>query len=276
MKYFVIDNFISNELCEKLIFDATKVQNDHIKVLNDRMLLPSTSISFSNLKKNSLNWKKLDDHLSSQKFLQELCKKLNINDENYIVTNFFQKSTYSKLHNIYKHMNNNKVVNVSTFGLIFYFFFRLFRNLTRIFKYKFSYQNYVELLYDYSKSPNGYFREIHRDSDSRTVVFLLYLNELDKGATGGELNFYEFKDKNIKIPSQPSYEECNLIKSIPPKAGRLVAFLNSHDSLHSVSLLKNHEGYRHFLYGSFTLLGKKNPLIKNNTNSLKTNFNIFD
>ena len=64
MKYFVIDNFISNELCEKLTFDATKVQDGHIKVLNDRMLLPSTSISFSNLKKNSLNWKKLDDHLS--------------------------------------------------------------------------------------------------------------------------------------------------------------------------------------------------------------------
>ena len=45
----------------------------------------------------------------------------------------------------------------------------------------------MELLYDYSISPNGYFREIHRDSDARTIVFLIYLNDLSSEGTGGDL-----------------------------------------------------------------------------------------
>jgi len=67
-----------------------------------------------------------------------------------------------------------------------------------------------------------------------------------------------------------------LEKSIPPKTGTLVTFLNSHDSLHSVSKMKNHIGQRHFLYGSFTLLGKKNSFLRNSIGNLKTNFNIFE
>ena len=132
------------------------------------------------------------------------------------------------------------------------------------------------MLYDYSKSPNGYKREIHRDSDSRTIVFLIYLNSLSSKGSGGDLRLYKFNDENKKIPSRPLRENCTILETIPPKPGRLVTFLNSHDSLHDVDEMRNHDGYRHFLYGSFTLLGKKNPLIKNSEGNLKTNFNIFD
>jgi Rps23 Pro-64 3,4-dihydroxylase Tpa1-like proline 4-hydroxylase len=105
---------------------------------------------------------------------------------------------------------------------------------------------------------------------------LLYLNSLSPEASGGELKLFKYKKIREKIPAQPKEQDCELIELIPPKAGRLVVFLNSHDSLHSVSEMKNHNGYRHFLYGSFTLLGKKNSFLKNSVGSLKTNFNIFE
>ena len=67
----------------------------------------------------------------------------------------------------------------------------------------------MELLYDYSISPNGYFREIARDSDARTIVFLIYLNDLSSEGTGGDLKFYKdlktIRD-NLKMPSQPNSE----------------------------------------------------------------------
>ena len=46
--------------------------------------------------------------------------------------------------------------------------------------------------------------------------------------------------------------------------------------LHSVSEMNNFNGFRYFLYGSFTLLGKKNSFLKKSKNNLKTNFNIFE
>ena len=164
---------------------------------------------------------------------------------------------------------------IGNLGLGFYILFKSLRSIYRVLKYKFRFDNYVELLYDYSKSPNGYKREIHRDSDSRTIVFLLYLNILDESATGGDLTLYKYR-KSGQIPAQPNSQDCETIENIPPQPGRLVIFLNSHDSLHSVNEMKNHQGYRHFLYGSFTLLGKKNPLLKNSIGNLPTNFNIFD
>ena len=56
----------------------------------------------------------------------------------------------------------------------------------------------------------------------------------------------------------------------------MVIFLNSEYSFHSVEEMVNHTEYRHFIYGSFTLLGKKNPLLKNNSEKFKTEFHLFD
>ena len=69
---------------------------------------------------------------------------------------------------------------------------------------------------------------------------------------------------------------CEIIEKISPKPGRLVVFLNSHKSLHAVSEMKNHKGLRHFLYGSFTLLGKKNQFLSKSHGSLSTEYNLFD
>ena len=42
----------------------------------------------------------------------------------------------------------------------------------------------------------------------------------------------------------------------------MVFFLNSDDSLHSVEKMSGHSDYRYFIYGSFTLLGKKKSFNK--------------
>jgi len=276
MKYKVIDNFLEKKNCERLINDAEKFsKNDHIKVLNERMLLPSTSFGYLNLLEKSSAWDELQKKLNSEEFLKLLLENLNLKENYFKITNFFYSKNPHFLLKKFKELNSKKISMIGNLNLIFYIIFKIFRSIYRILKYKFRLTNYVELLYDYSKSPNGYKREIHRDSDSRTIVFLLYLNSLDKNASGGDLTLFKYVKSNL-IPARPDPSECEIIKSIPPEPGRLVIFLNSHDSLHSVNEMKNNNDYRHFLYGSFTLLGKKNQLLRNSIGNLKTNFNIFD
>ena len=40
-------------------------------------------------------------------------------------------------------------------------------------------------------------------------------------------------------------------------------FLNENDSYHAVSKIKNLDGFRHFIYGGYTILSPKNPFITN-------------
>ncbi len=56
----------------------------------------------------------------------------------------------------------------------------------------------------------GYVREIHRDSDARHVVFLLYLNDFPEKGEGGELNLFEYtgKRKHEPGPQTSSRELC--------------------------------------------------------------------
>ena len=50
MNYKILENFIDTSLCYDLIKDAdTFSGNDHIQVLNNRLLLPSSSLSFFRL-----------------------------------------------------------------------------------------------------------------------------------------------------------------------------------------------------------------------------------
>ena len=277
MHYKILENFLNKEFCESLINDAnTFSKNDQISVLNNRLILPSSSLSFLNLLKKSPSWKKLHTRLNSQIFLDTLLNQLNLKKKDFTVTNFFFNEKPNILQKKYKHLNSKSISTIGNINLTFYIFYKFYRFFIRKIKYTFSIKNYVELLYDFSKSPNGYKREIHRDSDSRTIVFLIYLNELDKDGLGGDLKLHQYKKTNSMIPAQPSAEDCSLIQTIPPKTGRLVTFLNSHDSLHSVSEMNNFNGFRYFLYGSFTLLGKKNSFLKKSKNNLKTNFNIFE
>ena len=263
MNHKILHQNLEEKTCQTLIDEAKKYsENSHIKVQNNRLILPSSGLDFLKLIEKSISWKNLHDKLNSKEFLNTLTSALNIKNHDYIVTNFFFNTKPSNLLKRYKKINSRKLSTVGNINLIFYLFFKIYKFLIKKVKFSFTRKKFVELLYDYSISPNGYFREIHRDSDARTIVFLIYLNDLSSEGTGGDLKFYRYIKENNKIPSQPNSEDCELIKSIPPKTGRLVTFLNSHESLHSVGKMENYNGLRHFLYGSFTLLSKKMILLK--------------
>ena len=279
MKYKVIDNFISKYDCDALIKHSIKYLNDDdfLGILNNRKSITSSNPNYISLLRKSIHWKKLHEKINSQHFLDFIQNELNIDNKyQFKITNFFFDEKPNLFLQKYKALNQLKVASLNFKSLIKYIFYRFYRNLTRILKYKYTKKNYVELIYDYSISPNGYKREIHRDSDARTFVFLLYLNTLSDSGEGGNLEIYKYKNSKDKIPSQPKFDECKIIESISPKPGRLVIFLNSHDSLHSVSEMKNYNEYRHFLYGSFTLLAKKNIHLKKSLGSLPTDYNLLD
>ena len=110
-------------------------------------------------------------------------------------------------------------------------------------------------LFDYSFSSNGYGREIHRDSDNRLIVVLLYLNDLDQSTLGGDLEIYKIKKEKIEqniYPPQPNKKDCDLEYIIKPKKGRLVMFVNQFNSYHGVSEMTDDKRGRHFIYGGFT------------------------
>jgi len=280
IKYKIIDNFLNAKECENLIYDAEKTLNNsgNRQVLNNnREITSSTSIEFYKILSNSINWKSVNSKLCSQQFHDDCFKKLNENSKKFILTDFYNLNNLNKLRKKFKELQNKKVGFLTTFALIKIIFYRLYLSSYKFLKYKLSSKFFVELIYDYSKAKNGYKREIHRDSDSRTLIFLLYLNDLDPNAKGGSLNVYEYLDKKKEdLPSRPNTEDCKLVETIKPTKGTLVIFLNADDSFHSVEEMVGHKDYRYFIYGSFTLLGKRNPILKNKNNKLKTDFHLFD
>ena len=106
------------------------------------------------------------------------------------------------------------------------------------------------------------------------MVFLLYLNSLPKESEGGNLDIYKLVKKDSDLV-RPSYDSCEKIDSIKPEAGKLLVFRNGEDSYHAVSCMKNHNEFRHFIYGGFTFLSEKNPYIKNES-KLDTDFHIYE
>tara|TARA_B110000503_G_scaffold103314_1_gene154278 strand:- start:317 stop:1159 length:843 start_codon:yes stop_codon:yes gene_type:complete len=279
IKYKVIPNYINQKECENLINDAENILNKfgNRQILsNKRELVQSSSLEFREILKKSKSWIDLHNKISSQDFLNECLKILNVNFSNLELTNFFSPKNKSQHYEDFKKLLTKKVSHISVASLVKILIYKIYRSFIRILKFSFTSRYFVELLYDFSKAQNGYKREIHRDSDSRTLVFLLYLNNLSSNALGGELNLYEYGKHEAKIPSFPNIENCKVIESIKPKEGTLVIFLNTSDSFHSVTEMSGHSDYRYFLYGSYTLLGKKNPFIKNNLDKLKTEFYLFD
>jgi len=89
MHFNIIENFLDIKFCESLIKDAnTFSKNDHISVLNNRLLLPSSSLSFLNLLNKSPSWQKLHEKLNSQNFLDRLLVELNLEKKNFLLLIF--------------------------------------------------------------------------------------------------------------------------------------------------------------------------------------------
>ena len=62
---------------------------------------------------------------------------------------------------------------------------------------------------------------------------------------------------------------------IQPSVGKLVLFENNDTALHAVDSIKRDDTVRHFIYGAFTILSGKNPLLNSSYKS-KTDFYFYE
>jgi len=275
LKYRVIEDFINEIECKELIEEATRfleIKSENEIISNNRQMIISTSVTYNELLKNSKNWEKLHEKINSHQFYQECLENFDLNPNQFELRNFFFKKELNNIEKRYKNLVNKKFSYLETGTLFKLLLFRAYKQI--LFKVRFLFKKKInlELLFDFSISQKGYKREIHRDSDSRVIVFLLYLNSFKNVGEGGDLNLHELVGKDKKnIPAQPKDKNCRIVKTLSPKAGNLVLFLNTADAFHSVSEMIGEEK-RYFLYGSYTALNKKNPLIKNSADKLKTEF----
>tara|TARA_A100001015_G_C15034392_1_gene735223 strand:- start:3227 stop:3898 length:672 start_codon:yes stop_codon:yes gene_type:complete len=109
-------------------------------------------------------------------------------------------------------------------------------------------KNNLKFYFDYSIGKKGYFREPHRDSDSRVIIFLGYFNKTNEGS----LNLYKYKNDYKKIyERRPKMDKIELAKKIEIKSNRFIFFPNSPNSYHAVSKIKSDKIKRYFCYGSY-------------------------
>jgi len=279
MNYRVRKNFISKEMCEDLISDfISHTPSDAFRWHGGRKLIANTSIEFNNLLSKSRAWKKLSSVLASESFSKELLSELKIPASKFKITTFYSyfASNFSQL----RGRSTGMIRNANPIFLIFWAFYssiirgvaRGYANLVKLFGY-----NLVELFYDASSASNGYKREIHRDSDARVFVFLLYLNQIPRvgDSSGGELCIHTFTGSSGKIPAQPDIKESPIVDRLEPDQGTLVFFENDEEALHSVSEMSGFVGERYFIYGSLTLLSGQNKIFANSKEHLATDFRMY-
>ena len=281
MNYKIIKNFLNSKDCENLIKEAqtkSSFQN-YQKIHNNRFFLTCSNVEFSNLCNKSDNWRELEKKLASEDFFEFCCETLNLNKNNFKIFNYFKNTKKNKFQKKIEKIGFAQLKNLNTSTIIKFTFIRSIRRFLRKIKFSkffFPLKRPIELLYDYSVAGDGYTREIHRDSDSRIIVFLIYLNTLEAGTKGGNLEIFKLKNKvGQNNSAKPSRDECEIIDDIVPEAGKLVIFQNGDDSFHSVSKIEKAQNKRHFIYGGFTLLNGKNPYITNKS-ILKTEFHLYE
>ncbi|MBR52126.1 MAG: hypothetical protein CMD58_06400 [Gammaproteobacteria bacterium] len=283
MKYKIIDNFIDENFCSKLVSNSKELENQIFNeniIHGGRNFISSTSDDFSKLQYSSESWDSFSKYLESREFAEFIFSKLGMKINSFEIVNLYKaKNSFSFIKE--KKKFNSKKINLLSSKRILWFIFmrflhRAYLNL-KLSRFFFTKKNPIELLYDFSIAQNGYSLPIHRDTDARIVIFLIYLNDVSEGSEGGNFNIYKLKTTKNFFPPSPNLSDCNLIKSITPKAGRAIFLDGSMDSYHSVDKMINHKNRRYFIYGSFTSLLNKNNLIDyNKTNKFNTEFNLYE
>jgi len=273
--------FLDIQTADSLVVDLDRYVNKKSlsKIMGGRFTMPNTSEGFKELLSKSKSWAAVYQKLSSTEFLSTCMELLDMPSANVKLNPYFsQRIIPQKLKRV-EALKFKQIHETSQSALCAYliyscwkrFCFYLFRA-----RFWFSKKIQLDILFDISQSENGYVREIHRDTDSRYIIFLLYLNNLSETGEGGELNLFKYtgKSENNSNP-QPAQENCSLIRKIAPSKGKLVIFKNSHDAFHSVSEMSGNEEDRIFCYGSFTVLSGKNPNFNKITKKLKTEWKFY-
>ena len=100
------------------------------------------------------------------------------------------------------------------------------------------------------------------DRSKNIIGGLFYLKEQDDLDEGGNLELYKWKSQNdfikmLNYDNSISRKQIDLIKTIKYKKNTIVFFLNSLDSLHSVTSRKVNSVRRKYIYLSCDFKNKK-------------------
>ena len=226
-----------------------------------------------NFAKKKPSWKKLNEKLNSQDFLDYVSDLFDEKDEEFKCIKL-----YSKKRKFSSNLNQKvKIAGIKTLigAIIYKCYLYLSRHFLSLYSSIFENKTSLELLIDFSIASKGYTREIHRDSNNRKFVFLIYLNSLnDSAEEGGEFVTWKLKDNVDSQSGRPNQDDCEVIEKISPEPGKLIIFKNDNYSFHSVSKMTSSEN-RFFIYGGFTQLSGKNRFMEKYDHTMKTEFNIY-
>ena len=241
----IIEDFFEENFLKNILNEFPKYEEfvNFKKTMINRRFLSNDNPDFHKYINEKKFWLEFYKKVNNYNFYKNILNLLLSGDQKY--NKFYELSFFD---NFYK---KNKI----TFNLSYYLremsqiiprikFFNSLRHLTKKILYKSNLSDGVYLRFDISSASHGYFRTPHTDSDGTILAFLVYLeDQINIGGTGGE---FVINDINH-----------NKIKSISPKKNKALFFLSNKKSLHSVSKIKNANGWRKFIYGGFTCTDKK-------------------
>ena len=223
------------------------------------------------LKEEILNFKNTDDKVMVNrerinKGSNNFKKIINTKNNANVIFKFLNNiDTFKK---IYNYFNGDKIEwivsdKLENFSETYYGkqYDSFLEKLTKLMVSKKIFSTCINLDFDFSVSGKGYYREPHRDRDTRILNFLIYLNSF-KEDDGGAFELYNHKDNSSheqnSYPRFPDNNSLDYEKSIYPKQGTLVAFLSTPNSYHAASELICNKNKRVFIYGSYSLNKKVN------------------
>jgi Rps23 Pro-64 3,4-dihydroxylase Tpa1-like proline 4-hydroxylase len=229
-----IDNFLNLEECKKLYDEINSFDQYDDLVMNGRKRVNKGSKIFKDCLNNSPNLQSLYEKLNDQNFYSAMKNKLDNIAPNNSWLPMLNEFTYSKENYGEQSFNFLKLIRKSYLVSLFF-------------------KKTLNLDIDFSKSKKGYFRQAHRDRDTRVISFLIYLNSI-KEDFGGAFEVYESKLKDLSALKRfPEPKDVELVDKFSPKAGQLFLFSSTPDSYHGVSKFTSDIQERVFIYGSYSL-----------------------
>lgn len=103
--------------------------------------------------------------------------------------------------------------------------------------------------YDISLAGDGYTRSVHLDRRNHIIASLFYLNDRsDYGGTGGDLQLFSCARTHPPFDKFPDPSDIAVAKTVEARPNRFVAFLNTSNSYHGISPMREATGFRRFLY----------------------------
>ena len=238
--HLIIENFLDMDFSSTLKDEIFKFKNTDDKVMVNR----------ERINKGSKNFKQIIKHNHNS---NEIFKFLNKLETFKTIYDYFDPSKMEWIIN----------ENLENFSENYYGkqYDSISEKLTKFLVSKKILKTCINLDFDFSVSGKGYYRQPHRDRETRVLNFLIYLNSFEE-KDGGAFQLFKYKnnsnsDQNF-FSRFPDNKALNYEKSINPKQGMLVAFLSTPNSYHAASKFLSEKYKRVFIYGSYSLNKKVN------------------